>query len=146
MRALLVPSATLMLTSWARADYVEVRRTATIKSGASGDADIRARPPIGTHLPLVEPVQTNGYYHVVIPPALGATEDDGFIYRSLVRGFPGDPPGNGTTTPVAVLSGAVYRGIPINEFPEFAITVLDKGSFVVGYWTTFGTPPGSRTT
>jgi endonuclease G len=44
------------------------------------------------------------------------------------------------TTPVAVSSGAVYRGVPINEFPEFAITVLDKGNFVVGYCDDFRNP------
>lgn len=123
-----------------RADYVEVRRSATIKDGAAGDAAVVARPPVGTNLPLAQSGQTNGYYLVTIPPDLGSGVTEGFIYRTLVRGFPGDPPGSGTTAPVAVSSSAVYQGIPINELPEFAITVLDKGNFVVGYSDDFRNP------
>ena len=128
----------------AKADYVEVRQTATIKAEPRSDGVILARPPLGTNLILVEPGQTNGYYHVSIPPALGAGMAEGFIYRNKVRGFPGFPVDVWTPSPVPqpplTTNPAVYKGIPINGFPEYPITVLDKGHFVVGYSEDFLNP------
>jgi DNA/RNA endonuclease G (NUC1) len=81
------------ITGAARADYLEVRRPATIKQGPQGDAPIHIRPPVGSQLPLLNDAQqTNGYYRVAIPPNLGASAQDGWIYRTLVRRFPGIPP------------------------------------------------------
>ena len=120
-------------TGGVRADFVEVRRSVTIKSRPEGDATILARPPVGTHLVLIEPGQTNGYYHIRIPAELGADAEEGFVYRNRVRGFPGDPPGAEPTEAPPVTSEVVFHGIPVNEWPEDAITVLDKEHFVVGY-------------
>lgn len=130
----------LVLTSTADADYVEVRRSAAIKAEPESDAVVLAMPPLGTPLVLIEPGQTNGYYHIRIPPGLGTGATEGFVYRNRVRGFPGDPPASGMAGMAAMASQVVYGGIPENEFPEFAITVLDKGPFVVGYSDDFMNP------
>jgi len=128
----------------AKADYVEVRQTATIKAEARSDGVVLARPPVGTNLILVESGQTNGYYHVRIPVELGAGAAEGFIYRNKVRGYPGLPVDAGWLSPVPqppiTTNPAVYQGIPINGFPEYPITVLDKGHFVVGYSEDFLNP------
>ena len=139
-RAILLLVAILGLVPLANADYVEVRRTVTIKAQPEGDAIVLARPPVGMNLVLAEPGQTNGYYHVRIPAGLGTDAERGFVFRNRVRGFPGDPPEGEPTTPPAVLSDTVYQGVPVNAFPEFPITVLDKGDFVVGYSEDFQNP------
>ncbi len=132
--------AIFTLTSAARADYVQVRRPVTIKAQPEGDATILARPPVGTNLVLIEPGRFNGYYHIRIPPNLGTSATEGFVFGNRVRGFPGDPPPVEEPGPVTVTSEVVYQGIPINDFPEFEITVLDKGNFVVGYSEDFMNP------
>ncbi|MCP4246086.1 MAG: DNA/RNA non-specific endonuclease [bacterium] len=139
-RAFVLLIAIFTLAGDAIADYVEVRRSVTIKAQPEGGAAILARPPVGTHLALIEPGQTNGYYHVRIPAGLGAHVTEGFVFRNRVRGFPGDPPGTEPTSTTTATSDVVYRGIPGNEFPEFPITVLDKGHFVVGYSEDFLNP------
>ncbi len=132
--------AILLVATAAQADFVEVRRSLTIRAQPNSSSSILARPPVGSNLPLVEPGQTNGYYHVRIPPGLGTSESEGFVFRSRVRGFPGDPPGGVPVAPTPIDSDVVYEGVPINAFPEFPITVLDKGHFVVGYAEDFLNP------
>lgn len=81
------------VTVAARADYVEVRRPATIKQDPQRDAHIHVHAAIGSHLVLLnDGEQTAGYYRVAIPSNLGASARDGWIYRTLVRRFPGNPP------------------------------------------------------
>lgn len=91
-------SGLLLLTVWlclvgvAWGDYLEVRRASTIKTEPRGDADILIRPEVGQNLVLVSGDQTDGYYEVEIPADHGAAESSGWIYRSLVRRFPGLAP------------------------------------------------------
>ncbi len=128
----------------ARADYVEVRRALTIRAEPSAAAIPLATPAVGTRLVLLEREQVNGYYHVRIPSELGSNAAEGYVFRNRVRGFPGDPPGTTTIAssgePTAIASAVVYGGIPRNQFPEFPITVLDKGRYVVGYCEDFLNP------
>ncbi len=132
--------AIFLVATAVMADFVEVRRSVTIRAQPNGTATILARPPVGTNLRLVEPGQTNGYYHVRIPPGLGTNATEGFVFRNRVRGFPGDLPEPVVTATAAVASEVVYQGIPINDFPQFPITVLNKGHFVVGYAEDFLNP------
>jgi endonuclease G len=75
------------LPSLTHADYLIVSRSATIKTAPQGDASIieRAEPDVALAL-LDDGSQTNGYYKVTAPSS-GA---DGWIYRTLVRRYPGD--------------------------------------------------------
>ncbi len=87
-----------LLASLTTADYLEVRRNATIKEEPDRDALIfeRVQPPV--HLALV-PVpngtndQVNGYYRVRRPGG-----DEGWIYRTLVRRHSGPLPSHLGTT------------------------------------------------
>lgn len=84
----------LLLASFCRGDFVEVRRAATIKDAPSGEATTLSRPAVGDLLQL-EPIadtptdQRNGYYLVYLEDGSGT----GWIYRTLVRRHCGDAPG-----------------------------------------------------
>ena len=70
-------------------DYLEVRRSATIKAEPNRDARVIERVAPGTNLQLQdEGRQTNGYYSVQTV-SLGQS---GWIYRTLVRRHPGEIP------------------------------------------------------
>src|SRR5690606_15261951 len=88
LRALLLALLVAFTASVAHADYLEVRRSATIKAQADGSAAILLRPEIGSFLALLEGAQTNGYYRVRVPGQTGS----GWIYRTLVRRHPGEIP------------------------------------------------------
>lgn len=92
MRRVFVPAVVLTLLlsglTSVRADYLRVSRSATIKAEPRGDADILERVSEGTLLPLLDTEQENGYYRTT------ATQlaREGWIYRTLVRRFPGNMP------------------------------------------------------
>lgn len=78
----------VLLCQPALADYLEVRRNANIKTEPTSSAStiMSVEPP--ETLVLVTREQTNGYYNVHVPGSMRT----GWIYRTLGRGFPGDPP------------------------------------------------------
>jgi endonuclease G len=70
-------------------DYLEVRRPAGIKAEPNRDAATIERVTPGTTLQLLdEGRQVNGYYNVETP----SPGRSGWIYRTLVRRFPGEVP------------------------------------------------------
>jgi endonuclease G len=84
-----------VLVGVAAADYLEVRRPATLKASPDTGAAVRARPEVGDRLQLLDNGrQQNGYYHA--EPRSGGPE--GWIYRTLVRRHAGALPGD---TPAA---------------------------------------------
>jgi len=73
----------------ANGDYLEVRRTATIKAEPHKDSRIIERVEPETKLELLdEGRQTNGYYNV----SSVSFGQPGWIYRTLVRRYPGEIP------------------------------------------------------
>jgi beta-lactamase superfamily II metal-dependent hydrolase len=70
------------------ADSLEVRRPATVKAEPHRDGRILYRVAPGDWLWLANDAQTDGYYEVVLPDGTG----QGWIYRTLVRRHPGNPP------------------------------------------------------
>jgi len=91
-RILWMMFAGLVVCASARADYLEVRHPAHVRSEPRSNSESLFQPPIGSFLILASDQQTNGYYRVEIP----GTTEQGFIYRTLVRRFAGNPPGTGT--------------------------------------------------
>lgn len=80
----------LLIVCWtggASGDHLEVRRASTLKAEADGGAEILKRPEIGDYLLLLEEEQTDGYYFARDGAGL-----EGWIYRTLVRRYAGDPP------------------------------------------------------
>lgn len=70
-------------------DYLEVRRSAKIKAEPNREADHVERVERGTYLQLLDDGhQTNGYYRVRTVPQ----GQSGWIYRTLVRRYPGEIP------------------------------------------------------
>lgn len=91
----LLPALVLvvLITGWARADYLEVRRSATVKRQPTGNAEILVRPEVGARLLLLKDgEQTDGYYCVAVPSGGNSSTQEGWIYRTLVRRFAGNPP------------------------------------------------------
>jgi hypothetical protein len=86
----------------ARADYLEVRRAATVKEQPDGGAPVRQRAEPGAVFLLASSNQTNGYYRVTV----GGFPPTGWIYRTLVRRHAGDPP-----------PGTIPAGRPDVDFP-----------------------------
>lgn len=84
--SLAIAGSLLAQPSSANADYLEVRRSATLKAHAHGEAQILARLDPGVELHLSREAQTHGYY-------LAEAEDGtaGWIYRTLVRRHRGEP-------------------------------------------------------
>lgn len=132
--------ALLLVAGCARGDYLEVRRHALIKTDPVVEAETIREAIIGEFLPLTQDGQTNGYYAVRLEEG-----SEGWIYRSFVRRFPGDPPAiepppsDDPTTPTppavnpAVLSPHAYQGVPMSTDPEFPAVLLAKPYFAVGY-------------
>lgn len=78
-----------VIVSPAYGDYLKVSRSATIKSEPNREASVIEKVESGTLLPLLdEGHQENGYYHVETV-SLG---QPGWIYRTLVRRYPGEIP------------------------------------------------------
>lgn len=136
MGRILLTCVLLVFSLGSQADYLEVRRSATIKQAADRDGFVITRPEVGSRLPLLDSGnQTNGYYRVFLTDL----NRDGFIYRTLVRRHPGDLPTHdispvpGITQPD--LSGDIMRAHFINvdqgdatllEFP-CGLVLIDAG-------------------
>lgn len=70
-------------------DYLEVRRSTTIKAEPNREAALIKRLERGTYLHLLDDGrQSNGYYHV----RTVSQEQFGWIYRALVRRYAGEMP------------------------------------------------------
>jgi endonuclease G len=75
--------------AFAHGDYLEVRRSATIRAEHDVNSAILDHVQPGTYLELLdEGEQTEGYYHV---PSVSLGQP-GWIYRTLVRRHPGEIP------------------------------------------------------
>ena len=107
-RALFLLFAACLASTPAPADYLEVRRPATVYADSDRTSDAIFQPPTGAVLILLENDTKNGYYHV----QYDATGQSGWIYRTLVRRHPGTPlpASGGGASPSA-------GGVPAGGFP-----------------------------
>jgi endonuclease G len=79
-----------LLGTFAQADYLEVRKDTAIKAVPQKDGAVVFKAVSGSYLTLEDQgQQKNGYYHVKTVPQ----GQVGWVYRTLVRRFPGDAPG-----------------------------------------------------
>ena len=81
----------LLAPAMSFADYLEVSRNATLKDLPESEGTVLDQLKRGDILQLLEDEQTNGYYHA----QPGAGGHAGWIYRTLVRRYAGDPPSTG---------------------------------------------------
>jgi len=126
LRALTRLLTLLVLSSLlAHADYLKVDKAAPVRSQPSGDADTAFKVKSGDLLQLLDNDKTNGYYHVQDI----STGETGWIFKSWVRRFAGDPPA-ATSHDVTVSGGAfpVNRcQPPYNEEPESGLDIESCG-------------------
>lgn len=86
-RSIFVVALLLFLVEAGITQYLEVRRSATVKEKPKRDSKVIARPEKGDYLSLLDQgAQKNGYYKVEV----GIQQ--GWIYRTLVRRFEGEIP------------------------------------------------------
>lgn len=109
----------LLLCVNTRADYFEVRRNAVARASADSRSATVESVEKGTMLPLLDPVATNGWYHVLL-----ADSRDAWIYRTFGRGFRGFPEGDNTSRWRA---RHLQVGTPQHSF------VIAREGYVVGY-------------
>ena len=78
------------------ADYLEVRRSVTLKTDPAGNAEGLEQLDSGVNLELLNSgAQTNGYYYARNPQS----GEEGWVYRTFVRRFAGQLPGSITPQP-----------------------------------------------
>jgi beta-lactamase superfamily II metal-dependent hydrolase len=111
----LVAAAVFISVVASRADYLEVRHSATLKQDPNGSAPIAAHVDVGANLKLLDNgAETGGYYRVSSPE----TQDPLWIYHTLVLRHEGDVPGQGTGGGTVAasqpLSGATMKAHFIN--------------------------------
>jgi endonuclease G len=122
-----------LLPEWAWADYVRVDRNANVYAAANRNSAVleNIRPgessePI--YLLLAADQLQNGYHQVHLRQGTG----NGWIYKSQVRKFGGDPPGTDRSH--------VYGGFPDASQVGDQIIRLQNAAYVVGYSETKSNP------
>lgn len=101
----------VILWSTTRGDYLVTSRSANIKAVPSSSAETLNKVDEDVTLALLDyGNQTNGYYKVAIP----ASSVEGWVYRTLVRRYPGEAPSD--DPPLEPASEG--QPVPINETLE----------------------------
>ena len=104
----------LLFSALAHADFLEVRRSVTLKNEPHTDSAIREQLTSGERLELLDNgTQENGYYH-----ARTLRGSDGWVYRTFVRRHPGQLPGQ---------PGA-GAGVDLGNLGPWAVHFLDVGT------------------
>ncbi len=107
----------MALTTSGYADYLEVSRSANIKTQARGDAPTLEKVTAGTVLPLLDDGrQQNGYYHVTT----STRERDGWIYRNRVRRKLGPIPVTLEEQPPSLVFGGLLNDLCLHGCPAGA--------------------------
>ena len=89
LRLLVTFAVGVLLIGRVQADHLEVRRAVPIKGAPFSAAPTVRSVTAGTLLDLLDDgLQSNGYYHVVVPDS----GQRGWVYRSFVRRHPGSVP------------------------------------------------------
>lgn len=90
-RIYVITLALALLPCAARADYLEVRRSVSLKAGPASGAAILLKLDVGDYLALLQDEKENGYYYAQLYSGGPA----GWVYQTFVRRYPGDvPPGD----------------------------------------------------
>lgn len=84
----------LILPAPLHADYLKVSRSATLKAEPAGDAEVVSPLAVDAMLELLSGEQVSGYYS-----ARTTNGVEGWVYRTFVRRFPGELPGDAGMPP-----------------------------------------------
>ncbi|MFC1530058.1 DNA/RNA non-specific endonuclease [Gemmatimonadota bacterium] len=80
--------ALILIPSTVNADYLEVRRSVSLKARPESGAVVLLKLDVGDYLALVQNEKENGYYYAQLYSGGPA----GWVYQSFVRRYPGDTP------------------------------------------------------
>jgi endonuclease G len=131
----------LAFTELARADYLEVTRSAILKAKAIRSAQIVSNLAVGDRLVLLQAKQTSGYYYA----RLSGSSDVGYVYRTFVRRYSGDLPDTSGNQPEVPSSptGSLVNLHPfegdhaVGGYPEALgaehAELLENTGYAVGY-------------
>jgi competence protein ComEC len=112
----LVAAGVALSAATARADYLEIRRSAELKAAPESAASSHERLTEGTLVAMVKGAQQNGYY------AVTRAGQPGFVYRTLVRRHRGALPGAG-----AEVADGVEEEPADAEGPLMRVHAIDVG-------------------
>jgi len=123
----------LLWTSHATAQTAVVKRNVNLRSDASTDSDIVELLKPGVQLRLVEPDQTNRFYHVT-------TDDgkDGWVWARNIKVLAGTPTPTphpnppGPTTPSPTTSGDLFSELMNARKTAVGQPLIENGSEVCG--------------
>lgn len=104
------------------ADYLVASRSALLKQEPVRDSEALSHVEQGAVLRLVSPQQQNGYYEAT----LLSQHQTGWVYRTFVRRYPGQPPGVLTASDPATAGGVGHRFVPGCDLPFAAIASDDR--------------------
>ena len=123
----------LLWTSLAMAQTAVVKRNVNLRSDASTDSAIVELLKPGAQLQLVEPDQTNGYYHVT-----AADGQDGWVLARNVKVLSGTPTPTpsphlpGPATPSSAPSGDLFSQLMNARKTAVGQPLIENGSEVCG--------------
>ena len=119
---LLVLGVVLLYLEPARGDYVRVSRSAHVRAAPDKNAQslIRAEPE--AEFRLIDDEQTDGYYHI----ACAESPDGGWIYRTFVRRYAGEPGGGGA--PTAPVSATAHNHLALGK--PIAVHEIEREAYV----------------
>jgi len=100
-------------TAALQADFLEVRRSVTLKGTPQGEAEVLDSLSKGVSVELLQDGQQNGYYRVRVPE----TGLEGWVYRTFVRRHAGALPSSAPPSPSSAT--AAVGGVWIRFDPEF---------------------------
>ncbi len=123
----------LLWTSLATAQTAVVKRNVNLRSDASTDSDIVELLKPGAQLQLVEPDQTNGFYHVTSDDG-----KDGWVWARNTKVLAGTPTPTphpnppGPTTPSPTTSGDLFSELMNARKTAVGQPLIENGSEVCG--------------
>jgi len=123
----------LLWTSHATAQTAVVKRNVNLRSDASTDSDIVELLKPGAQLQLVEPDQTNGFYHVTSDDG-----KDGWVWARNTKVLAGTPTPTphpnppGPTTPSPTTSGDLFSELMNARKTAVGQPLIENGSEVCG--------------
>lgn len=121
----------LLWTILATAQTARVTRNVNLRSDASTNSDVIEKLKHGTQLQLVDPDETNGFYHVTAPDG-----QDGWVWGRSVRVLAPSPTPTPTLTPTPTPppspSGDLFSRLTNARKPSSGQPLIENGSQVCG--------------
>jgi beta-lactamase superfamily II metal-dependent hydrolase len=141
MRSLITAFILICISIGGYADYLKTNRKTSIKTEASSASAVLIQVEIDVTLILLEEEQSNGYYHVRSSLFAG----EGWIYRTFVRRYPGDAPGETPTIATGTATTTSSENVEVRIVDvgggQCNLIKLPGNKYVIydaGHWDAYG--------